>query len=46
MQRLKLGVAMLLAAFVFAACATHNTVSEGDDGRLMLKGHDAIPYFI
>src|SRR5262245_60713608 len=45
MQRLKCVAVILLAAFVLAACATHNTVSDGDDGRLMLKGHDPVAYF-
>lgn len=28
----------------FSACATHNTVSDGDDSKLMLKGHDPVAY--
>ncbi len=38
---------MLLAALLLTlgGCATHNTVSDGDDGRLMLKGHDPVSYF-
>lgn len=26
-------------------CATHNTVSDGADSQLMLKGHDPVSYF-
>ena len=38
---------LCLAALVLSAagCATHNTVSDGADSRLMLKGHDPISYF-
>ena len=28
-----------------AGCATHNTISEGGDSKLMLKGHDPVAYF-
>lgn len=37
----------LLCAFIFvvAGCATHNTVSDGDDSKLMLRGHDPVAYF-
>ncbi len=41
-HRLILLAALLLA---LAGCATHNTVSDGDDSRLMLKGHDPVSYF-
>lgn len=38
--------ALLLAAgLVLAACQTVNTVSDGDDSRLMLKGFDPVAYF-
>jgi YHS domain-containing protein len=36
---------LLLASFTFAGCATHNTISDGDDSKLMLKGHDPVAYF-
>ena len=38
---------ILIAALVlsFAGCATHNTVSDGADSQLMLKGHDPVAYF-
>jgi YHS domain-containing protein len=38
---------MLLAALLLtlAGCASHNTVSDGADSRLMLKGHDPVSYF-
>ena len=38
---------ILLAALLLTlgGCATHNTVSDGDDSRLMLKGHDPVSYF-
>ena len=41
-NRFMLVAALLLA---LAGCATHNTVSEGNDGKLMLRGHDPISYF-
>ena len=41
-QRLLLLAALLLT---LAGCATHNTVSDGADGKLMLKGHDPVSYF-
>jgi YHS domain-containing protein len=28
-----------------AGCATHNTISEGGDSNLMLKGYDPVAYF-
>ena len=43
MQNRFMMVAALLLAL--AGCATHNTVSEGNDGKLMLRGHDPISYF-
>jgi YHS domain-containing protein len=38
---------LILAALLLtlAGCATHNTISEGGDSHLMLKGHDPIAYF-
>ncbi len=38
---------ILIAALVLsiAGCATHNTVSDGGDSQLMLKGHDPVAYF-
>ena len=44
-RRLIFIAALLLASFTFAGCATHNTVSDGGDGNLMLKGHDPVAYF-
>jgi YHS domain-containing protein len=41
-KRLMFIAAMLLA---LAGCATHNTSSDGEDSRLMLKGHDPVSYF-
>ncbi|MEQ1774044.1 MAG: YHS domain-containing (seleno)protein [Burkholderiales bacterium] len=43
LNRLLLIAAMLLA---LGGCATHNTVSDGDDRHLMLKGHDPVSYFM
>lgn len=38
---------LLLAALLLTlgGCATHNTVSDGADSKLMLKGHDPVAYF-
>ena len=36
---------LALLLLTAAGCATHNTVSDGDDSRLMLKGHDPVSYF-
>lgn len=36
-------IAVLLALSA-AGCATHNTVSDGADSKLMLKGHDPVAY--
>ena len=38
---------MIFAALLFTVggCATHNTVSDGADGQLMLRGHDPVAYF-
>ena len=41
-NRLILIAALLLT---LVGCATHNTVSDGADSRLMLKGHDPVAYF-
>ncbi len=41
-QRLFCLVLLVLSA---AGCATHNTVSDGADSRLMLKGYDPVSYF-
>lgn len=41
---MRLGI--LLAAMVLSGCGTvHNTVRDGPDGRLMLRGNDAVAYF-
>lgn len=40
-----LWISALLLAVMASGCATHNTVSDGDDRRLMLKGHDPVAYF-
>ncbi|MBM3341979.1 MAG: hypothetical protein FJY56_07695 [Betaproteobacteria bacterium] len=40
-QRLWLAVILL---FALAGCATHNTISDGDDKKLMLRGHDPVAY--
>ena len=32
------------ALALLAGCATHNTVSDGEDRNLMLKGHDPVAY--
>ena len=42
LQRLLLLAALLLS---LGGCATHNTVSDGADSKLMLKGHDPVSYF-
>ncbi len=42
MHRILFLVALLLS---LGGCATHNTISDGDDSRLMLKGHDPVSYF-
>ena len=44
-QRLFLLAALLLTLVSLTGCATHNTISDGADSRLMLKGHDPISYF-
>lgn len=44
MNRLLL-LATLLLAVGLGGCATHNTVSDGADSKLMLKGHDPVAYF-
>lgn len=39
-------LAILLAALALAGCGTvHNTVRDGADERLMLRGNDAVAYF-
>ena len=38
-------VLMAVVLLTLAGCATHNTVSDGDDSKLMLKGHDPVAYF-
>jgi YHS domain-containing protein len=30
---------------LLAACGVHNTISDGGDSKLMLKGHDPVAYF-
>ena len=42
LSRLLLLAALLLS---FAGCATHNTARDGDDRKLMLRGHDPVAYF-
>lgn len=40
--------AILMLAAMLSACAgsgPHNTVADGADGKLMLKGHDPVAYF-
>lgn len=37
-------ICVILALFA-AGCATHNTVSDGADSKLMLRGHDPVAYF-
>ena len=42
-----MSIRLLLIGLVVAAlsaCATHNTVSDGEDSKLMLKGHDPVAY--
>lgn len=41
-HRLLLITLMLLT---LAGCAHHNTISDGGDSRLMLRGHDPVAYF-
>jgi YHS domain-containing protein len=41
-NRLIILITLLLA---LAGCATHNTVSDGDDAQLMLQGYDPVAYF-
>lgn len=38
-------ILLLGLLFTFGGCAMHNTVSEGADSKLMLKGHDPVAYF-
>lgn len=37
--------ALACAGVLLAACQTMNTISEGADANLMLKGHDPVAYF-
>ena len=43
--RLLVRMGTLLLALAVSGCATHNTVSDGEDRSLMLKGHDPVAYF-
>jgi YHS domain-containing protein len=36
--------ALALLLTLLGGCATHNTVSDGADAKLMLKGHDPVAY--
>ncbi len=37
---------LLAAAVLLGGCGTaHNTIRDGDDGRLMLRGNDPVAYF-
>jgi YHS domain-containing protein len=40
-----LRIGALLPAVMASGCATHNTIRDGDDRKLMLKGHDPVSYF-
>lgn len=42
---LRLACAVLFAAFAAGCGTVKNTVSEGDDGNLMLRGNDPVAYF-
>lgn len=42
MNRLLLLAVLLLS---LGGCATHNTVADGADSKLMLRGHDPVSYF-
>lgn len=42
--RLLLALAAL-SLVILSGCATHNTISDGADSRLMLKGYDPVAYF-
>ena len=37
-------IAILGLLLTLGACATHNTISDGQDSKLMLKGHDPVAY--
>ena len=37
-------IASLALFFTLVGCATHNTISDNQDSRLMLKGHDPVAY--
>ena len=37
-------IASLALFFTLVGCATHNTISDGQDSKLMLKGHDPVAY--
>ena len=36
---------VILFLALLQGCATYNTISDGADARLMLKGHDPVAYF-
>lgn len=38
-------LALFALLLTLGGCATHNTVSDGADSKLMLKGHDPVAYF-
>ena len=44
-NRLLLLAALLVSLGSLGGCTTHNIVSDGADGKLMLKGHDPVSYF-
>ena len=37
-------IVLIALTMTLTACASHNTVSEGEDSKLMLKGHDPVAY--
>lgn len=40
-----LTMAALVLFALLGGCATHNTISDGADSKLMLKGYDPVAYF-
>jgi YHS domain-containing protein len=44
-RRVPIWLALAALAALAQGCATHNTVSDGDDARLMLGGNDPVAYF-
>lgn len=43
--RLRLPVLLMMLAVLSTGCATRNTVADGDDKAVMLRGHDPVAYF-